>query len=184
MKHCAHCNSEFQPNYEAQIYCGLRCFHVARSANSRRPEKVLSRLLPLIEKSDGCWGFRGMKTYAGYGRLYCWGGMQMAHRVSYVLHKGEIPAGLWVLHKCDNPPCTNPEHLFLGTPADNNQDKISKGRGVYGSDHHSAKVDAAKVKKIRADSRPYSEISKQYGVSKSQVSCIKNFKTWAHVAND
>lgn len=75
-----------------------------------------------VEIRDGCWKWHGAKVNGGYGALTIGprgAGSIRAHRLSYILHKGEIPAGLLVLHECDNPECTNPEHLVLGNRADN-----------------------------------------------------------------
>lgn len=86
-----------------------------------------------IQKTDSCWLWTGSKTSFGYGQMSfgphdgsrrTW----PAHKVSWMLHKGDIPDGLFVCHQCDNPPCVNPDHLFLGTAGDNTRDCISKGR--------------------------------------------------------
>jgi len=77
---------------------------------------------------DGCWGWVGSIDHFGYGQIQHEGKVQPAHRVSWVLARGPIPDGLCVLHRCDNPPCTNPEHLFLGTKKDNMMDAARKGR--------------------------------------------------------
>ncbi len=77
---------------------------------------------------DECWEWRGVRNQAGYGVAYCAGLKIPAHRVAYMLAKGEIPEGLIIMHKCDNPPCCNPAHVFLGTSRENNEDTINKGR--------------------------------------------------------
>lgn len=92
----------------------------------------------VIKTESGCWGWVGYTNPRGYGRL--WSGERdkngypipaLASRVSYKIHKGEIPEGFQVCHHCDNPPCSNPEHLFVGTPDDNMQDLKQKRRRGY-----------------------------------------------------
>lgn len=94
-----------------------------------------------VQKSreDKCWLWQGSVNKDGYGRLQVGprgaNRMWAAHRLAYALHNGPIPDGLWVLHHCDNPPCCNPAHLFLGTLADNHADMDSKGRRPHGEAH-------------------------------------------------
>ncbi|MFD8088690.1 HNH endonuclease signature motif containing protein [Streptomyces malaysiensis] len=83
-----------------------------------------------VAKSDGCWTWRAALNAYGYGAFWTADKKVVgAHRFSYQLHYGPIPEGMWVLHRCDNPPCVRPDHLFLGSPADNIHDMDSKGRG-------------------------------------------------------
>lgn len=85
-----------------------------------------------IEKSaNGCWIWTGSKNSKGYGRVRIDKKEYMAHRISYNIYLGEIPYGLFICHKCDNPSCVNPEHLFTGTARDNTQDMLSKNRRIY-----------------------------------------------------
>jgi len=95
-----------------------------RSTQDRFEEKVS------IEPNSGCWLWTGAANAAGYGRLYVWpeGKHQKAHRISYELHVGAIPDGMFVCHRCDNPSCVNPQHLFIGTRQDNVDDMNRKGR--------------------------------------------------------
>lgn len=89
-----------------------------------------------VVRADGCWSWKGSKHQFGYGWIRHGNKTLIAHRVSYALHKGEIPDGMLVMHTCDNPECTNPDHLVLGTDADNQADKVSKGRQYSGERHH------------------------------------------------
>jgi len=81
-----------------------------------------------VIKKDGCWEWAACTNESGYGIFHTGKKTDRAHRVSWILTNGEIPSGLFVCHKCDNPPCTNPDHLFLGTNKDNVDDMIAKGR--------------------------------------------------------
>ena len=81
-----------------------------------------------VDKTDGCWEWTGCKKRHGYGKFFADGKDCFAHRWSYEAHNGPIPPGLFVCHKCDNPRCVRPDHLFVGTAKDNTQDCLKKGR--------------------------------------------------------
>lgn len=94
---------------------------------------VLPRFLAGIQAESGsdCWIWKGCRNWANYGTMRKNGKNAFTHRIAWEIYKGEIPKGLFVLHRCDNPPCCNPEHLFLGTPQDNSRDMTAKGRHHY-----------------------------------------------------
>ncbi len=94
--------------------------------------KLLSpdtRFWPKVIKTNGCWEWIGARCLTGHGKFWYNKRLGEAHRFSYEIHVGSIPKGMVICHKCDNPPCVNPEHLFLGTMKDNSQDMMAKGRG-------------------------------------------------------
>lgn len=150
------------------------------------PQSIQERFNNFISAPDiqtGCWIWKG-SSRNGYGQFRGKGSiMEQAHRVSYKLYKGPIPPGFLVLHKCDNPPCVNPAHLFLGTQKHNMEDMIKKGRKITarGSQCSYAKLTEGQVKAIRKDGRPYPAIAKQYGITVTTVSSITNGYNWKHV---
>ena len=105
---------------------GVRC------GRSSAMKTITERFWTKVEKSDGCWIWKGSRHHNGYGYLHRGGHTDRhparAHRFSWEIHNGPIPVGLWVLHRCDNPPCVRPDHLFLGTRKDNMVDCAAKGR--------------------------------------------------------
>lgn len=111
------------------------------------------RLFERIDQSggpDACWPWMAGRISTGYGSFYRHGVHILAHRDSYTIANGPIPAGLHVLHRCDNPPCCNPKHLFLGTQATNNADKLAKGRLPHGENHFMTKFTDEQVNGVVA----------------------------------
>ena len=134
----------------------------------------------------GCWLWTGACHLYGYGLIRPGPATQRpegAHRISWKLHRGEIPEGMSVLHKCDVPGCVNPEHLFLGTIKDNTQDMMRKGRHRVrnGESHPRAKLTNTQVRSIRGDRRSDREIAREYGVWPSRIYDIKTGKGWRHL---
>lgn len=111
----------------------------------------------------------------------------MAHRVSWYLHHGEIPVGMIICHKCDNPPCVNPDHLFLGTHQDNIEDKCSKGRAGGGSmpgeSNANAKLTEQQVLEIRKSlgAISHAELARMYGVAKVTIDKISTRNIWGTI---
>jgi hypothetical protein len=126
----------------------------------------------------GCWVWLGRKYPNTYGRIGYMGSEICAHRLSWILHKGPIPYGLWVLHKCDNPQCVNPDHLFLGTHRDNEDDKVRKGRQMHAEGHYAAKLSLEQVDYIRCSLKSGVEMARKFGVSTSLVSMIRSNRIW------
>jgi hypothetical protein len=138
-----------------------------------------------IDIETGCWIWIGSRQGTkpwDYGSFWDGDKIEKAHHYSYEIHKGPIPTGILVLHKCDNPPCVNPDHLFLGTTQDNVDDMFAKGRNhaLKGSENGNALLTEETVLKIRSDIRPVKEIAKDYGVSPA---CIYDARSrrWKHI---
>lgn len=128
---CVICGKGFtakQSHVFRRTTCSKICGGKRRSITSSVP--VQKRFQNFIDKGDGtgCWVWTGRRHPFGYGLISRNGKPYNAHRLSYEMHVGPITDGLWVLHRCDNPPCVNPDHLFLGTQSDNMQDCKIKGR--------------------------------------------------------
>jgi hypothetical protein len=136
---------------------------------------------------NGCWVWTAGKFRGGYGAITIDGKVRKAHRIAWQLANGAIPDGIFVCHSCDNPSCVRPDHLFLGTPADNMHDRDAKGRTCRtpGSQRWSAKVNEAIVLEIRARYVPRKVtlqfLADEYGLSFQMVSLIVNRKNWTHI---
>jgi len=137
---------------------------------------------------DECWLWLGKAKVRGYGRISFQGRRWLTHRLSYTLTYGPIPDGLDALHTCDNRPCVNPHHLFLGTDIDNAHDCVAKGRrpSAVGSSNARAILDEDKVREARALFRPYymtaRKLAETYGVSTGTMKKAINGSRWTHVA--
>lgn len=146
--------------------------------------KFWSRVNVLDE--DDCWEWTAHRVNGLYGQFWTENQTKRgAHVVAFeYANRTEVPDGIFTCHTCDNPACCNPKHLFLGTPKDNNDDKLAKGRGVVliRSKHSQAKLTENDVKEIRqllTTSMYQRDIAKQFGVSAAQISSIKLGKAWA-----
>jgi len=141
-----------------------------------------------VNNDSGCWIWTGAKRN-GYGRLIVGSRSdgsrhsETAHRYSWLVFKGEIPAGYFVCHHCDNPACVNPEHLFLGTRQDNVDDRERKDRNNHflGEKSPTSKFTEKDVTYIRGSDKSSRELARFYGVNKSSVQAIRNGKTWKHL---
>ena len=134
-----------------------------------------------------CWEWLGYKTKCGYGRMKVFGNLELCHRVSWRLHNNSIPKDSLVLHKCDNPACVNPRHLFLGSNSDNARDRENKGRSArnapVGEDSKWAKLSANDVLAIRKiyPRVTQDELAQRFGVGRQTISHIICRTTWRHL---
>jgi len=193
---CVTCGVSFAPRLDALKegngrYCSLQCVRT-RPATERGPwprvkgRSLSHRLWKKTDRTETCWVWRGGLTQAGYGTISLERKRLLVHRVSYELARGPISDGLHVLHHCDNPPCLNPDHLFLGTQQDNVADRVSKGRTAAGERQHLAKLTEDQVREIRRlwqqGGVSMAEMGRRFGVTVTPIWQILSGKTWRHVS--
>lgn len=169
IKRCLHCTDAFKATSNTQKLCSPKC-----------------KLLYKVEEKDrGCWEWK-TKLVGRYAVVPYNGKGWKASRLSYTLFVGKIGDGLCVCHRCDNPKCYNPSHLFLGTQFDNMRDMINKGRDkkALGIENQNAKLTPEKVKDIFLSSMGNDEIGKKYGVSRVTASDIRKYKAWKVVTEN
>lgn len=148
----------------------------------------------IVNNETQCWEWCGAMNPAGYGNVRYKDEYTSSHRLSYILHYGDIKNKLWVLHKCDNRKCVNPEHLFLGTAKDNTQDMIKKNRQPdfetlcknrsSGEKNGRSKLTLEMVRKIRILCKEKTlslpEIGRLFDITKNTIWAIKHNKIWKH----
>lgn len=161
-------------NQWSREYWKLRVKGLKRGGKTIPPlrDRFDAKWIP--EPNSGCWLWTAYLNMWGYGMIMCSGKLTLAHRLSWQLHRGDIPEGIRVLHHCDTPACVNPEHLFLGTDQDNARDMARKGRVQH-------KLTREQVVAIKSDGRMYTEIAKDYNVAPTSIRDIKINRSWRHV---
>jgi hypothetical protein len=147
--------------------------------------KLQNRLLKYCEKTDSCWNWKGGFLRHGYGNTSINDKTIAAHRASWIAWKGDIPKGIQVLHRCDNPKCINPDHLFLGTQKDNMQDMLKKNRDNYAKGETSGTAlltnkQVLEIRKFKGKKSSY-KICDEFGVVASTIRAIWNDRTWKHL---
>ena len=157
---------------------------------------LITRFWEKVKRGQGCWEWTGSKDPCGYGHIFIkWSSGKPvsdgAHRVSWIIHNGKLPRGKHVLHKCDNPGCVRPDHLWIGTHQDNMADRQKKGRsrGAPGETNSHAKLTQEQVDEIRRlfvpnRNRPKNQpnttrdLARRYGVTPSQIYHVYRGWSW------
>lgn len=168
---CPYCKSIINLPKAGQFYCSIKCRFWDKAE---------------ILGPDECWNWKAAKLQDGYGRFGYQGSHSLAHRFAWFLTHGPIPNNRCILHKCDNPACVNPSHLFLGTMLDNSIDMFQKNRQRHlkGEYNPVAKLTNEQVKEIKIQlvkGCKQSLLAKKYGVAYPTISHINSGFTWSHV---
>lgn len=148
-------------------------------------EKTGARFQNSYSLGSSCWIWKGRKRKTGYGRFFTKGREVLAHRVAYLIAFGRDPGAMHVCHRCDNPSCVRPDHLFLGTTQDNSRDRLIKGRSHrwdgsrLGEGNPRAKLTKETVALIRANSSISNyALGRQFGVTEATIRDIKTLRSW------
>jgi hypothetical protein len=182
---------------------GMCTLHYHRARNGKPMDAPIREVIRHLSDADrlkaktrvnpetGCWEWQASRTPLGYGQVRFRGTRELAHRAAWEVFKGPIPPDdsrygtKGVLHRCDNPCCINPEHLFLGGQQDNCIDSVSKGRWgkrrVQGEAHGRALITEQIVREIRESQEAAAVLSERYGISKGAIQHIRHRRTWKQV---
>lgn len=146
-------------------------------------EHELANFWSKVRKGDDCWEWQGARTPFGHGVFSNKAGMKTAHRFSYLIHHGEMPQGMFVCHKCDNPACVNPAHLEIGDQFDNMGGCSKRGRIARGNRHPRSKLTDVKAKAILMlyrDGVGLMELTQMFRVSQNAIRQVVTGVTWHH----
>lgn len=158
-----------------------------RSGRTYERRPLSDRLWAKVEKTDGCWLWTGAVAQFGHGKIIDWpsGKYKSTHRVSWELAHGPVPMGMQVCHRCDVPRCVRPDHLFLGTQADNLADMRSKGRAPVGDRNGQARLSDDDVRLIHAAVKAGErtrDIAVRFGIGKGHVLQVARATRWRHLS--
>lgn len=160
-----------------------------------RPKQTLFQRLErnsIPEPNSGCLLWTGAVDHSGHGVITIWNDegtkavTTSPHRVAWQLHRGPIPEGMCICHKCDVPSCINPDHLWLGSNDDNMADMVRKKRAngfKPGSKHRRSKLTEENIRDIRTSNASGVTLAQRYGISTANVSLIRSRKAWSHVGD-
>ncbi len=188
---CSHCAAPFTPwrKNSNQQYCSRLC--ARRGGANRVPpsERIAMRTVAV----DGCLLWTGARNRQGYGHMTIDGQRLLVHRVMWELAHGPIPAGMLACHKCDTPLCVNPDHLFLGSHADNSADMATKGRhfshtrperiarGERSGQTHLTAENIREIRGRREGGATMYALGREYGVSRQAIRRIVCREVWVHI---
>ncbi len=197
LRPCAECGTLFKASpAHKRRFCKPECKRANWHNRSMIPQSIEARFWPKVLKTDNCWLWQGATNgQTGHGQFGIDHGHVYAHRYSYELAHGPIPPGVMVRHKCDNPPCVNPDHLTLGTSQQNVHDMVSRGRthlqahpekARRGQAHHNARFNDADILTIRqlfADGMSTKALAQKYTMAATSVNRILSGRAWGHLPN-
>lgn len=188
---CKHPRKEHAVDAPYKKYClTCKCTAYNTTCSPMKGKTLLERFWLKVNKSDdGCWEWNAVKNVKGYGQFsdrnyYAGGKTRGAHRWSWEFTYGDIPDGLFVCHRCDNPGCVRPDHLFLGTNSDNQRDSVAKGRAQRrGEQARHVKLNEMQVRVIRRLEGVLSikKIAKIFDTAPTNVWHIQKRQNWAHI---
>ena len=173
------------PRRRVCAYCGGPFRGAGRSPFCSTPCRLWGRVVR--RSPDECWPWSGRKHSFGYGMISVNQHLMTSSRLAWILTNGTIATEMQVCHRCDNPPCCNPAHLFLGTRPENNRDCAQKGRTAHGEGHGIAKLTDDAVRTIRAELLPgdkrcgYNALARRFGVCFATIKQAARNETWRHV---
>lgn len=169
-------------------FCSQSCGGTARRDSGSSLTEKFWKYVGASGSEDDCWTWSSTTNNRGYGKIFrsrIAPNFVLAHRLSYEIHHGPLPDGASVCHRCDNPPCCNPRHLFLGTHRQNMEDAAIKGRMHPGEQSKTARLTAPDVVRIRqryaAGGITYAAIANEYGVGQMTICHIVKRTTWRHI---
>jgi len=176
---CEHCGGPIkrrhysEKRYARSRFCSRKC-----SNRHRFSRPLWDRLWSRVERGPGCWVWTGCRSKWGYGQIGSKGRMARTHRVSWELTRNRpVPEGLHVLHRCDNPPCVRPSHLYVGTDLDNARDRVARGRSWT----KLTKADVVEIRERAASGEFQTSLALEFGVTQPVISHIVHRKNWKHV---
>lgn len=192
MKPCAHCGTGFWCSPSKDVggslperkYCGNPC---VRAAKAPSEAKAQASFWSRVDKNGDCWIYKGSLFWNGYGHVNYLRKDYGAHQLAWILTHGDTK-GMHVLHTCDNRPCCNPDHLFLGTIQDNAADKVRKRRHAFGERSRRNKLTEAQVREILANPPKQGlggnvlEYANRYGVGRGAINQILRGNYWKHIS--